>query len=171
MKDKWKKEITTHEETTLKPVGKSDFLGVFGRAYNAAFTPDTVKAAFKVTGVVPFNRDAISEDQMKPSIATSIKGSFPLPQPEVVCTVMAAIDKNPPTSFSISPTTHRVASGSQNVPPETPTRRRQRPLEIDPDLYTPTKRLRTQKRVIIPVNQPERLPIRAPSTNSTTMTG
>jgi len=99
MKDKWKKEITAHEETTLKPVGKSDFLGVFGCTYNAAFTPDTVKAAFKVTGVVPFNRNAISEDQMKPSIATSVKGSFPLPQPEVVCTVMAAIDKNPPTSF------------------------------------------------------------------------
>jgi len=143
MKDKWKKEITAHEETTLKPVGKPDFLGVFGRAYNAAFTHDTVKAAFKVTGVVPFNRDAISEDQMKPSIATSVKGSFPLPQPEVVRTVMAAIDKNPPTSFSISPTTHRVASGSENIPPETPTRTRQRPLDIDPDLYTPTKRLRT----------------------------
>jgi hypothetical protein len=142
MKDKWKKEITAHEEKTLKPVAKPDFLGVFGRAYNAAFTPDTVKAAFKVTGVVP-NRDAISEDQTKPSIPTSVKGSFPLPQPEVVRTVMAAIDKNPPTSFSISPTTYRIASGSQNVPPETPMRRRQRPVEIDPDLYTPTKRLRT----------------------------
>ena len=50
-------------------MGKSDFLDVFGHAYNAAFMPDTVKAAFKVTGVVPFNRDAILEDQMKPSIA------------------------------------------------------------------------------------------------------
>ena len=143
MKDKWKKEITAHEEKTLKPVGKSDFLGVFGRAYNAAFTPDTVKAAFKVTGIVPFNRNAISEDQMKPSIATSVKGSFPLPQPGVVRTVMAAIDQNPPTSFSISPSTHRVASGSQNEPPVTPMRRqRQCPDDIDPDLYTPTKRLR-----------------------------
>jgi hypothetical protein len=123
MKDKWKKEITAYEETTLKPVGKPDFLGVFRRTYNAAFTPDTVKAAFKVTGVVPFNHDAISEDQMKPSIATSVKRSFPLSQPEVVHTVMAAIDKNPSTSFSISPTTHHVASGSQNVPPETPTRK------------------------------------------------
>ena len=56
---------------------------------------------------------------------------------------MAAIDKNPPTSFSISPTTHCVASSSQNVPPETPTWRRQCPLEIDLDLYTPTKRLQT----------------------------
>ena len=121
MKDKWKKEITAHEETMLKPVGKPDFLGVFGRAYNAAFTHDTVKAALKITGVVPFNRNAILEDQMKSSITTSVKGSFPLPQPEVVHTVMAAIDKNPPTSFSISPTTHRVASGSENIPPETPT--------------------------------------------------
>ena len=122
MKDKWKKEITAHKETTLKLVGKPEFLGVFGCAYNAAFMHDTVKAAFKVTGVDPFNHDAILEDQMKPSIATSVKESFPLPQPEVVCMVMAAIDKNPPTSFSISPTTHHVASGSKNIPPETPTR-------------------------------------------------
>ena len=170
MKDKWKKEITAHEETTLKPVGKSDFLGVFGCAYNAAFTPDTVKAAFKVTGVVPFNRDAISEDQMKPSIATSVKGSFPLSQPEVVRTVMAAIDKNPPTSFSISPTTHHVASGSQNVPPETPTRKRQHPLEIDPGLYTPTKRLRTLYGALGSNEEHRFLVLKSPLTSATPIT-
>ena len=43
MKDKWKKDITAHEETILKPVGKPDFLSVFRCAYNATFTPDTVK--------------------------------------------------------------------------------------------------------------------------------
>ena len=143
MKDKWKKEITAHEDATLKAVGKTDFLGVFGRAYNGAFTPDTVKAAFAVTGVVPFNRNAISENQMKPSIATSVKGNFPLAQPLVVRTVMAAIDKNPPTAFSISPTTHHVASGSENQLPETPTHVRRRPQEIDPDLYTPSKCLQS----------------------------
>ena len=80
---------------------------------------------------------------MKPSIATSVKGNFPLAQPLIILTVMAAIDNNPPTAFSISPTTHRVVSGSENQLPETPTRGRRQPLEIDPDLYTPSKRLRS----------------------------
>ncbi|KAF8876881.1 hypothetical protein CPB84DRAFT_1736288 [Gymnopilus junonius] len=89
---------------------------------------------------------------MKPSQTTSVKGSFPLPQSTPVRTVMAAFNANLPTSFMTSPTTHShaqvTASGgtetrpSTPLAPTTPSRRRLREPEIDPDLYTPTKRMR-----------------------------
>jgi hypothetical protein len=41
-------------------IKKGDFAGIFGQVFNQAFNPETVKAAFKATGVWPFNPDAIS---------------------------------------------------------------------------------------------------------------
>jgi len=66
------------------------------------------------------------EAQMKPSVTTSVKGSFPLLQPSPVQAVMAAFNANPPTAFVTSPSTNTQYS----------------PTEIANDkesLYTPSK--------------------------------
>ena len=42
-------------------VGKGDFAGVFGWAFLHAFISESVKAAFKATGVHPFNPEVITE--------------------------------------------------------------------------------------------------------------
>jgi hypothetical protein len=68
----------TFEDLHMHGIGKADFAGVFGQAFLRLFTEDTVKAAFAATGVYPFNPDAITKEQMKLSLPTSTKASFPI---------------------------------------------------------------------------------------------
>ncbi|KZP24924.1 hypothetical protein FIBSPDRAFT_856278, partial [Athelia psychrophila] len=117
----------------MGPVRKKDFAGVFGRAYLKAFTEDTIKAAFAATGLHPFNPDVIKEKQMKASLPTSTRSSFPLPQPSPVRAIITAMGTHPPTQFELSPTHFALAS------PREP--------QIDPALLpetpeTPSKRMR-----------------------------
>lgn len=119
---------------------------LWSRAYKSAFTPETISAAFRATGVHPFSRETITEAQMKPSVTTSIKGCFPLPQPSPVRAVMASFNANPPTAFAVSPSTHTrhrpsESDDDENLVMLTPSRRKRAP-EIDPSLYTPSKRMR-----------------------------
>ena len=76
MKHEFHSEINAFEKLHYWGVGKDDFIGVFGQAYQCTFTP--VKAAFEVTGVHPFNPNVIKDSQLKPSLLTSTKASFPL---------------------------------------------------------------------------------------------
>jgi hypothetical protein len=55
MKLAWRDEITRFEELHRTEVKKADFAELFGRAYAKAFSSDTIKAAFKATGIHPFN--------------------------------------------------------------------------------------------------------------------
>jgi hypothetical protein len=137
MKECWRKEIDEFEQEHRRDVTKGDFTHLFGRAYIKAFDEDTIKAAFCVTGVHPFSCEAITEDQLKPSIPHSVKGSFPLPQPSPVQAVMAVFHHQPLTSFDVSPSTHSVAPSSPSE-----SHRRARDPNIDPALYTPLKRMR-----------------------------
>ncbi|KAJ2929322.1 hypothetical protein H1R20_g7775, partial [Candolleomyces eurysporus] len=98
MKENWKQEIVNYEDTNFRPVDKNEFTYLFSRAYKSSFIADNIKAAFRVTGVHPFSRDMISEAQMKPSLTTSTKGTFPMPQPSPVHAVMAAFSANRPTN-------------------------------------------------------------------------
>lgn len=140
MKECWTKEIEAFEKEHKQPVKKTDFVQVFGQAYLKAFTPDTVKAAFRATEVCPFDPSFITEDQMKPSIPTSIKGSFPLPQPSPVRAVMASFRAQPPTTFDTSEDAYLVPL--DNETPDTPTQKRTIHPTMDTSLYTPTKRRR-----------------------------
>jgi hypothetical protein len=138
----WNEEIRTFEEQNGRKVKKEDFTNVFSRAFARVFNPHLVKTAFRVTGIFPFDPTVISARQMKPAEATSVKGAFPMLQPSPVRAVMAAFRHQPPTAFDVDPETHApVASGSGTVP-STPTRQRVRDPEIDPALYTPSKRMR-----------------------------
>ena len=80
MKEVWKQEITAHEKRSGQAVKKEDFAEIFGKAFQKAFTPKTVKSAFRATGIYPYNPTVITEEQMRPSLATSMKANFPLTQ-------------------------------------------------------------------------------------------
>ncbi|KAJ2930114.1 hypothetical protein H1R20_g6971, partial [Candolleomyces eurysporus] len=151
MKDNWKQAIVSYEAMHNQPATKREFTRLFSEAYIASFTPETVKAAFRETGVHLFNPSVISQEQMKPSLTTSIKGSFSLPQPSPVRAVMASMRINPPTALATSPSTHtrhfvaRTDSPDfeSTTQPSTPSLRRPAlSLDADPLLYTPTKRMR-----------------------------
>ena len=66
------------EELYHSKVMKASFAHVFGLAFLCVFTEDTIKAAFSVTGVHPFDPMVISDKQMKLSLTALTKGSFPL---------------------------------------------------------------------------------------------
>lgn len=162
MKVNWANVIDEFEKKHMRDVAKNDFTHLFCTAYKRSFDPDTIKAAFRVTGIVPYDPTVIKTEQMKPSEPHSIKATFPMPQASPVRAVMAAMDANPPTAFEISPSTHMAARRSHARPttPETPTRPRRTPAtpqtsptrgstplimdpNIDPVLYTPSKRVRS----------------------------
>lgn len=103
MKEAWKDEITAHETRTGQPVKKADFAEVFGKAFLKAFTPGTVLAAFEATGIYPYNPTVITDAQMKPSLATSTKASFPLVQSTPVQRVMAAFHYQPTENLGVLP--------------------------------------------------------------------
>ena len=92
------------------------------------FTEDTVKAAFKATGVYPYDQTVIRPEQMKPSKATSVKGPYLLPQTSPICAIMAAFHHNPRTAFDLDPVTHAPAAHPTIADPN-----------VDPTLYTPSK--------------------------------
>jgi DDE superfamily endonuclease len=129
-----------------RSVVKADFALVFRQAFLRAFTPKTVKAPFKATGVHPFNPDVITEKQMVPSLPMSIKGTFPLPQTSPVHVIIAVMGFHPPTAFDLSPShSMPVVVPSQTIlnMPKTPTTitlRYQCNPNIDPELdETPSK--------------------------------
>jgi hypothetical protein len=139
MKEAWKKVISKLEDETKAAVSKPDFLYLFGTAYNESFTEATVKAAFQVMGVYPFNKNAISAKQMKPSTTSSVKGEFTLPQPNPVLAILVAWGQNNTTLTAL------VASTSQAVLTDSPSTSRRCICDedIDPLLYTPSKQIRT----------------------------
>ncbi|KAH9994570.1 hypothetical protein BJV74DRAFT_770170 [Russula compacta] len=145
MKDEFKKEITQFEDNDQRNVTKGDFTCLFGHAYLCAFNKDTVTAGFYVTGIHSFNQDVIMEQQMKPSIPSTMKEAFPLSQPSPVCAVMAAFHHNPPMLFDISPPTymHTQSYADSDVNLMSPTLKHVIDESIDPALFMPSKWMRS----------------------------
>ncbi|KIJ54179.1 hypothetical protein M422DRAFT_99663, partial [Sphaerobolus stellatus SS14] len=57
LKDFYRKELESFEELNHGQMAKHDFPFVFGMAFHKAFTEDTILAAFRATGIHPFNPD------------------------------------------------------------------------------------------------------------------
>ena len=122
MKREFEIEIRAFEEKHHRAVKKEDFAQVFGAAFLRAFSVATNKAAFSATGVVPFNPEVITAEQMAPSDNSSTRGTFPQLQTSPVRAVMAVYRYDPPTRLEADP---------DEMDPS-----------IDPALYTPSKRKR-----------------------------
>ena len=70
-KDKWERE--KHQK-----IMKTNFLAIYGAAHIRALTQQTVKMAFKKTGVWPFNPNVVTSEMMAPSLETTCRGHLPL---------------------------------------------------------------------------------------------
>ncbi|KAJ6555644.1 hypothetical protein DFH09DRAFT_1318054 [Mycena vulgaris] len=105
------------------------------RQHSYAHSPPRQSKSHSVTGTYLFNLNVIKSEQMMPEEAT-----FPL-QPSPVHAVMVAYHPQPLTAFYLNPETHAPVARGSAPTPTIPTRPpRVRDLEIDPELYTPTKR-------------------------------
>jgi hypothetical protein len=79
MKHNWS---LVHDEWEQKghTVDKTNFLSVYAEAHSKTLTPSNIKAAFRATGVIPFNPDVVTEEKMAPSLETSIQATVPIRQ-------------------------------------------------------------------------------------------
>ncbi|KIJ35718.1 hypothetical protein M422DRAFT_124972, partial [Sphaerobolus stellatus SS14] len=127
MKLHWTYKVNAFEGTNSYSINKDDFVGVFGKAFIKAFTPKTIKSAFRATGICPYNPNIVTVTQMRPSETTSTQASsiFPLDQPSPVKALLA-----------VWPSPQRHAR--LPITPVTPVAH-QRDPNIDPALYSQTE--------------------------------
>ena len=69
LKRAWSEERDKFEKSG-PAVSKVNFLEVYAKAHVRAFTKENILAAFKKTGIVPFNPDVITDAMMAPSLET-----------------------------------------------------------------------------------------------------
>lgn len=62
LKKYYSEERAKFEKETGREVTKGDFIQLYAKAHVRALTPENIKAAFRKTGVWPYNPDAISPD-------------------------------------------------------------------------------------------------------------
>ena len=121
LKHYWTQEWDAFESSRRQKVTKENFISVYGRAHRKALTADTIKAAFKKTGVWPWNPDVITEKMMAPSLETSLEGRLPLPQPSPVRAISLAMSRyhkftTNDTNEVSNTTTDCAVTGSSNRP-------------------------------------------------------
>jgi hypothetical protein len=73
-------DVRDHWERAGKSVDKTTFLQIYAEAHFKTLSPENIKAAFKKTGVIPLNRDVITEEMMAPSVESSSRGVLPVEQ-------------------------------------------------------------------------------------------
>jgi hypothetical protein len=76
MKAAWREACLVYEYETGGTLTKDVFLEIFSKAYAKAFTSETIKSAFRKTGVWPLNRGVLSAKDMAPSISTSTTTTY-----------------------------------------------------------------------------------------------
>ncbi|THV00391.1 DDE-domain-containing protein [Dendrothele bispora CBS 962.96] len=103
MKTEMKKAVAEFEASNQHPVKKRDFTGVFGKAFVASFTQNSVLAAFKATGIHPFDPSVIKPEQMMPAEAKSVKGSFALQQTSPIKAITKSFRTYVPSTFDLDP--------------------------------------------------------------------
>lgn len=59
---------------------KTNFLSVYARAYTQALSKENIVAAFWKTGIVPLDRNVITDEMLAPSVTSSSQGFLPIPQ-------------------------------------------------------------------------------------------
>lgn len=80
LKEYWSQALDAFQGRTRQKINKTNFVSVYLEAHRRALTPQTIRTAFRVTGVWPFNPSVITPDQMAPSLETSAVGHLPIPQ-------------------------------------------------------------------------------------------
>ena len=83
-RDKWLRENGV-------AMDKNSFLVIYGKAHVRALTSANIKAAFKKTGVWPFNPNVVTADMLAPSKETSCESHLPIPPDDPAVNVLAAM--------------------------------------------------------------------------------
>lgn len=81
LKTYWGHEKSDYETVSKKRVSKANFLQVYSPARKRAFTVSTIASAFRATGLVPFNRNIITDAQMAPAKENCARGTFAVTLP------------------------------------------------------------------------------------------
>lgn len=84
LKEYWSQELDKFQSRTRQKINKTNFVAVYLQAHQRALTPETIRTAFHVTGVWPFNLSVVTPDKMAPSLETSAIGHLPLLQPSPI---------------------------------------------------------------------------------------
>lgn len=74
----WTEERDNYERKTGQKVSKTNFLKIYAAAHVRTFTESNIHAAFRKTGLVPFDPNIVTTELMAPSTETSCEGSLPL---------------------------------------------------------------------------------------------
>lgn len=74
LKQCWSEERDKWESEKGEKITKSNFLAIYGAAHVRALTPETIKSAFRKTGVWPFNPKVITNEMLAPALETSNQG-------------------------------------------------------------------------------------------------
>lgn len=82
-RDDWERDGRT--------VTKATFLEIYSKAHFLTLTASNVEAAFRSTGIVPFNPDVITAETMAPALETSSTGILPVSQAPAVQPMMDMI--------------------------------------------------------------------------------
>ena len=83
-------EVKERMEREGCPVTKDNFAEVYAEVRERALTASTIKSAFRATGIEPFNPNILTEDQLAPSLDSSIFGGLPFAMPSPVKAIMDA---------------------------------------------------------------------------------
>lgn len=76
----WTEARDNFERNKRVRVSKANFLSIYAEAHEKALTPENIRAAFRKTGVVPFDPTVVTPAMMAPSAESSMHGTLPLPQ-------------------------------------------------------------------------------------------
>ena len=80
LKRRWTEARDDYKHQHGHKVDKTNFLSVYAQAHAQALSKENIIAAFRKTGVVPLDRDVITEEMLAPSITSSSRGFLPIPQ-------------------------------------------------------------------------------------------
>lgn len=150
LKHHWQVVRDARERGSGLPVKKEDFIQLYTVARTATLTPEIIKEAFRKTGAYPINRNAVSPEQMEPSVEASIQHRFPADLSSPVKAVLAAhhtlifppmpslpIDASSSSDFdNVDGNAAAAAATASNATTPIPL------VPHHPSLYTPSKRAR-----------------------------
>ena len=119
LKRRWTDARDTYERQYGRKVDKSNFLSVYATAREEAFTSGNIIAAFRKTGVVPFNPDMITEDMMAPSRTSSSQSILPLTQQSPIRVMVDMIHRQLARELVAEEEENREDQDSDEGPPTT----------------------------------------------------
>ncbi|CDO69050.1 hypothetical protein BN946_scf184834.g57 [Trametes cinnabarina] len=87
-KTHYSRALAEYRHVTNRSITKDTFLKLVEKPFKLAFTPSTIRAAFRSTGLEPINPSAILPEQLAPSQTNSAPSAFPLELPAAVKAVL-----------------------------------------------------------------------------------